>query len=261
MNRKAVIEHIVRWLAGYCEQAGLDGFVTGISGGVDSAVTSALCARTGKPTYAVSLPINQAKEQDELADRHLEWLSNRFPCVSVHRLDLSIVLDSFQQTLPGDLQTGLVLANTKSRIRMIALYAFATRHRLLVAGTGNKVEDFGVGFFTKYGDGGVDLLPIGDLMKSEVRQLAEELHIPPEIVEAVPVDGLWEDQRCDEEQIGATYDELEWAMAHEESGVEDKDLSPRQKEVLTIFRRLNKANRHKMEPIPVARIPDSLKLT
>ncbi|MFO8111377.1 MAG: NAD(+) synthase [Desulfosalsimonadaceae bacterium] len=259
MKTKAVVDYIVGWLTDYCEKAGLNGFVTGISGGVDSAVTSTLCAKTGKTTHVLNLPIYQAADQDSLAKRHIAWLRDRYPAVKNHTMDLSPVLDSFQETLPKEIQDGLVLANMRSRIRMIALYAFAGHHGLLVTGTGNKVEDYGVGFFTKYGDGGVDIAPIADLMKSEVRMLAREIGILPEIADAVPTDGLWADNRSDEEQIGATYEELEWAMRFDASEEGEKDLTGRKKEVLAIYRRLNSANRHKMAPVPVAKIPDDLR--
>ena len=150
------------------------------------------------------------------------------------------------------------MANTRSRLRMVTLYAFATHHRLLVAGTGNKVEDFGVGFYTKYGDGGVDISPIADLMKSEVYALGSALGIIADILEAPPTDGLWEDNRTDESQIGATYAELEWAMQHIEKPAEE-ELSPRQHKILSIYRKFHQANRHKMDPIPVLKITDSVK--
>jgi len=260
MQTNAVIDYIVDWLADYCEAAHLNGFVTGVSGGVDSAVTSTLCAKTGKPTWVLSMPVYQAPDQVSLANRHIEWLMDRYPAVQKEIVDLSPALDAFCQALPEEIQDDLVLANTRSRIRMVALYAFAGHHGLLVAGTGNKVEDFGVGFFTKYGDGGVDIAPIADLMKSEVRMIARQMDILPEIVEAVPTDGLWGDNRSDEAQIGATYDELEWAMAFDAAGGGSEDaLTGRQKEVLAIYRRHNQANRHKMEAIPVVKIPDDLK--
>ena len=262
MKTKAVIDYIVAWLTDYCEKAGMNGFVIGISGGVDSAVTSTLCAKTGKELVALKMPIHQRESQTTLADRHIDWLMGHFSAVRTNNLDLSPAYDSFRRILPENVQDELVLANTQSRLRMITLYAFASHHKLLVAGTGNKVEDFGVGFFTKYGDGGVDISPIADLMKSEVRLLAREMGIIPEIVTAVPVDGLFADNRSDEDQIGATYEELEWAMHYETSGgiiVPEETLTPRQKEVLAIYRRFNKSNRHKMEPVPMAKIPDALK--
>ncbi len=259
MKTKAAVDHIVQWLTDYCDTAGLNGFVIGVSGGVDSAVTSTLCAKTGKTTVVLNLPIHQASDQKTLADRHIDWLLDRFPAVKAHTVDLSPVFDRFQEVLPEEVQDGLVMANTRSRIRMVALYAYAGHRGLLVAGTGNKVEDYGVGFFTKYGDGGVDIAPIADLVKSEVRLLARELGILSEIAEAVPTDGLWADNRSDEKQIGATYDELEWAMAHEASGGVENGLTARRQAVLGIYRRLNRINRHKVEPIPVAVIPDHLR--
>jgi len=259
MKTQAVIDHIVSWLTDYCDRSGQNGFVTGVSGGVDSAVTSALCAKTGRRVYVLSMPIYQAGDQQDRARRHMYWLTERFGNVYARTVDLSPVFDGFRQVLPPELREDLVMANTRSRIRMTALYAFAGRYKLLVAGTGNKVEDFGVGFFTKYGDGGVDISPLADLMKSEVRLVAREMGILPEITDAVPTDGLFEDSRSDEEQLGASYDELEWAMQFVENGGDEKRLDGRRKEVLALFRRLNRANRHKIEPIPVARIPKDLR--
>lgn len=259
MNTVKVIDYIVRWLNDYCEIAGLDGFVVGVSGGVDSAVTSTLCAQTGKKVLALILPIRQTGEQVSLAERHVVWLEEKFPHVQNARLDLTPLLDAAEASFPTEIQDGLVMANTRSRLRMTALYAYASRYRLLVAGTGNKVEDFGVGFFTKYGDGGVDLSPIADLMKSEVYSLGRELEILEDILRATPTDGLWEDNRSDELQIGATYDELEWAMEFDKDAGTGQTLSFRQREVLAIYRKFHGANRHKMESIPVCRIPDSLR--
>ena len=255
MKTQAVIDYIVSWLADYCDRSGQNGFVAGVSGGVDSAVTSALCAQTGRTVYVLSMPIYQANDQQVRALRHMDWLTERFGNVYVRTVDLSPVFDGFRQVLAPGVQEDLVMANTRSRIRMTTLYAFAGRYKLLVAGTGNKVEDFGVGFFTKYGDGGVDLSPLAGLMKSEVRMLAGEMGILSEITDAVPTDGLFEDSRSDEEQLGASYDELEWAMQFVESGGNEDRLTGRQKEVLSLYHRLNRANRHKIEPIPVAQIP------
>lgn len=256
MNMEAVADHIVTWLEAYRRRSGLKGFVVGISGGVDSAVTSILCARTGSPVLALNLPIRQDPAQFSLAAAHIRWLAERFPNVEGWTCELTAVFNAFETILPPEVQDGLTMANTRSRIRMTALYAFAGHHRLLVTGTGNKVEDFGVGFFTKYGDGGVDICPIADLMKSEVRALARHFGVLEDIVAARPTDGLWDDNRTDEEQIGASYDELEWAMnVIEKTGCDEAALSPRQKEVLAVFRRFHEANRHKMEPLPVAKIP------
>ena len=174
-------------------------------------------------------------------------------------MDLTPPFQAFERSLPREIQDSLTMANTRSRMRMLTLYAFATHHRMLVAGTGNRVEDFGVGFYTKYGDGGVDISPIGDLMKSEVYALGRELGILREILEAPPTDGLWADGRTDEGQLGATYDEFEWAMGFEAARGDEGRLDERQKEVLALYRRLHGANRHKMMPIPVFQMPGSLR--
>ncbi|MCF8111283.1 MAG: NAD(+) synthase [Desulfobacteraceae bacterium] len=259
MQTGKVTDYIVDWLQRYASNAGVKGFVVGISGGVDSAVTSVLCAKTGFPVMAVTMPIRQAESQKTLAEKHVSWLKQRFDNVTGHRADLTAVLEAFEKSLPADIQDDLTMANTRARIRMGALYAYAGHYNMLVAGTGNKVEDFGVGFFTKYGDGGVDIAPIADLMKSEVYETARELGIIAEIIGTSPTDGLWPDSRSDEEQLGATYDELEWAMRFEEQSGNEKDLTERQKRVLGIFRRFNRKNRHKMEPIPVPVIPGEYK--
>lgn len=260
MQTEQVIQYIVNWLADYCRQSQLNGFVVGISGGIDSAVTSTLCAKTGKPVIALNMPIRQDPGQFSLAAAHIDWLKRRFRNAEGHAVDLTAAFETFEATLPKDIQDGLTMANTRSRLRMVALYGFAGHHRMLVAGTGNKVEDFGVGFFTKYGDGGVDLCPIADLMKSQVYAIGRHLGVIEGILNARPTDGLWADSRTDEEQIGASYDELEWAMGFDESGPRDETvLSARQQAVLTIFRKFHAANRHKMEPLPVAKIPADLK--
>ena len=249
------IDHIVTWLGDYCDKAGLNGFVVGVSGGIDSAVTSTLCAKTGKPVILLNMPIHQAPEQVALASRHIKWLTKSFDQVKGVYIDLNQVLMGFENCLPDDIQDNLTMANTRSRIRMTTLYSFAGHHRMLVTGTGNKVEDFGVGFFTKYGDGGVDISPIADLLKSEVYDLGRELGIIDDILAAPPTDGLWADNRTDENQIGASYAELEWAMQYESSGGDEPTLGDREKEILQIYRRFHNANRHKMEPIPVCQNP------
>jgi len=259
MKTDAVIDHIVHWLESYCGDAGMAGFVVGVSGGIDSAVTSTLCARTGKKVIALNMPIHQDSQQRSLASMQLEWLKNHFANVKGVDVELTHAFEALKEALPVDITGGLAMANTRSRIRMTALYAFSTHYRMLVAGTGNKVEDFGVGFYTKYGDGGIDLSPIADLMKSEVYVVAAKLGILEDIVKAPPTDGLWQDGRTDESQIGATYDELEWAMGFVPLDDSETELSPRQKEVLSIYRRFHDHNRHKMESIPVCRIPDALK--
>lgn len=256
MQTQPVIDHIVNWLTDYQVQSGLKGFVVGVSGGIDSAVTSTLCAMTGKPVKALNMPIFQAADQLDRSANHIRWLESRFANVDGVSVDLTSVFESLKMVLPDTIQDDLSMANARSRLRMVTLYAFSTHHRLLVAGTGNKVEDFGVGFYTKYGDGGVDLAPIADLMKSQVYALAKTMGIIDEIQQAPPTDGLWTDNRSDESQIGATYDELEWAMAFE-AGTEDQQaLDARQREVLAIFKKFNRMNRHKMVPIPVCTIPD-----
>jgi NAD+ synthase len=258
-NPEAVTRHIVQWLTQYATKAGVKGFVVGVSGGIDSAVTSALCARTGLPVVLAEMPIYQAESQVSRARLHMEQLQREFPLVTLQEIALTSVFDALLQQLPPCEDPGLAqlaLANTRARLRMTSLYYLAGIHGLLVAGTGNKVEDFGVGFYTKYGDGGVDLSPIADLYKTEVYALGHYLGVNAFILQAPPTDGLWGDDRTDEDQIGASYPELEWAM--EFKGNEGL-LSARQREVLAIYRRMNAANRHKMDPIPVCAIPDSVR--
>jgi NAD+ synthase len=253
LNKKGVVEHITNWLNNYCDESKMQGFVVGISGGIDSALTSTLCALTGKKTVLVTMPIRQTKSEYDRAKLHIEDLLNRFEHVEALEINLTDSFTLLEQTLPVSSQFDhLTMANVRSRLRMTTLYAIAQPNKCLVAGTGNKIEDFGVGFFTKYGDGGVDLSPIADLTKTQVRQLAEELNVIKLICEAAPTDGLWEDGRTDEDQIGASYPELEWAM---DFNGNKSDLSERQSEVLSIYTRLNRLNQHKMNPIPVCKIP------
>lgn len=259
MKTQAVIDHIVGWLADYCRRAGAGGYVVGVSGGIDSAVTSILCARTGLNVRVLNLPILQNPALLSLAQSHIQWLMKRFATVAADTIDLTGVFQAFARAIPENTGDDLTLANTRARLRMTALYAMATHHKLLVAGTGNKVEDFGVGFFTKYGDGGVDVSPIADLLKTEVYEVAGNLGVLQEIIDVPPTDGLWSDSRTDESQIGAAYPELEWAMTYDAAGREESGLSDRQKEVLAIYRRFNRANRHKMDPIPVCEIPENLR--
>jgi len=259
METSKVIDHIVNWLKAYCDDAGLKGFVVGISGGIDSAVTSTLCVNTGKEVILLSLPIYQASEQLSLAQQHIEWLKQNRSNVTGIELDLTPTFQALEKSFPPDIQDGLTMANTRARMRMLSLYAFASHHKMLVVGTGNKVEDFGVGFYTKYGDGGVDILPIADLMKSEVYAIGKTLGISEAILNVPPTDGLWIDSRTDETQLGATYAELERAMEFESESQDESKLNARQKEVLSIFRRSHRANKHKMGPIPVCKIPESLK--
>ncbi|MCU0600336.1 MAG: NAD(+) synthase [Desulfobacterales bacterium] len=259
MQTAKVIDYIVNWLNTSCDGAGLNGFVVGISGGIDSAVTSSLCATTGKRTLVLNMQIYQAPHQVDLALQHMAWLKQKYPHVEDVNIDLTDAFQTIEKTFPSAVQDGLTMANTRARLRMLTLYAFAGHHRLLVAGTGNKVEDFGVGFYTKYGDGGVDVSPIADLMKSEVYAIGRYLGIIDGILNAPPTDGLWHDNRSDESQIGASYDELEWAMGFANSGGDERTLDGRQKKVLEIYRKFRRMNRHKMEPIPVAKIPDEMR--
>lgn len=258
MDSKKVIQHIVNWLKEYSERSNTSGFVIGISGGIDSAVTSALCALTGRRVIALNMPIRQHKTEFDRSGEHIAWLMEKFPNVKGENVELTSVLDQLEKIYPKDIQDFLTMANTRARLRMTTLYAFATRYKMLVAGTGNKVEDFGIGFYTKYGDGGVDLSPIADLYKTEVYELGKELGIPASIQNARPTDGLFADGRTDEDQIGATYPELEWAMEYLKNK-ETFELSPRQKHVMEIYITRHKANLHKMQPIPVCEIPKELK--
>ncbi len=262
MNREKVIDYIVNWLKDYANNARVNGFVVGVSGGIDSAVTSTLCARTGLPTLCIEMPIHQAKSHVTRAHEHIAQLKDRYNNVTEERVDLTPVFEEFKTevSLQGKQATvEMALANTRARLRMTTLYYHAGLMGYLVTGTGNKVEDFGVGFYTKYGDGGVDLSPIADLMKSEVYTLGEALKVPESIMNAAPSDGLFGDARSDEDQIGASYDELEWAMQMDESGKTADDFKGREKKVIKIYKRFNTANQHKMKPIPVCEIPKNLK--
>lgn len=260
MSKKSTIKvdqvntQIVNWLKTYAEAAKVNGFVVGVSGGVDSAVTSTLCAQTGLQVLCVEMPIHQHESHVSRAKEHIEQLKKRFDNVSSVHTDLTSVFETFKSQVPTDFEENklnLTLANTRARLRMTTLYYHAGVHGLLVAGTGNKVEDFGVGFFTKYGDGGVDLSPIADLMKSDVFALAEYLEVPNSILIAQPSDGLFGDEKTDEQQLGASYDELEWAMLEDQNNSESKNYTEREKKVFEIYKRLNTINQHKMNSIPV----------
>lgn len=262
MNTEKVIDYVVNWLKDYATNAGVNGFVVGVSGGIDSAVTSTLCAKTGLQTLCVEMPIHQAKSHVTRAQEHIAQLKDKFSNVIEERVDLTPVFEEFKTevSLDGKQATvDMALANTRARLRMTTLYYHAGLLGLLVAGTGNKVEDFGVGFYTKYGDGGVDLSPIADLMKSEVYAIGKMLEVPESIMKASPSDGLFGDTRSDEDQIGANYDELEWAMQMDDAGKTADDFKGREKEVIHIYKRFNRANQHKMKPIPVCEIPKKLK--
>ena len=263
MTKKSTLQvekanvHIVNWLKTYAENAKVNGFVIGISGGVDSAVTSTLCAQTGLKVLCVEMPIHQAQSHVTRAREHIDQLKSRFPNVTSVETDLTSVFENFKKIVPDNVDTHklhLSQANTRARLRMTTLYYFAGIYGLLVAGTGNKVEDFGVGFYTKYGDGGVDLSPIADLLKSEVYSLGAYLKVPDSILKASPSDGLFGDERTDEDQLGASYDELEWAMNEDEKGRSTNDFTGREKVVFEIYKRLNTTNKHKMNAIPVCSI-------
>lgn len=255
MQTTAIITYISNWLIEYVNTCNSKGFVIGISGGIDSAVTSVLAAKTGLPLICVEMPIHQNKTEVERGSKHIQWLRENFPNVSSKRIELTSTFDEFIKKIPSN-KNKLALANTRSRLRMITLYYLAQDNNSLVIGTGNKVEDFGIGFFTKYGDGGVDISPIADLLKSEVYTLAKELSINDDVIIAPPTDGLWMDNKTDEEQIGANYPELEWAMDFKG---DEGSLSKREKEVLHIYKQLNYANQHKIKEIPVCIIPKHLK--
>lgn len=244
-------EDISEWIRKYADENGISSLVVGVSGGIDSAVTSTLCAKTGLETIVVNMPIHQDPSQYSMAKRHIEWLESGWANVNSHLVDLTESYDSYVgNALDGLEISEISLANTRARLRMTTLYAIAGSRKGIVVGTGNKVEDFGVGFYTKYGDGGVDISPIADLLKSEVYALAEEMGVIEDIRNSIPNDGLWADGRTDEDQIGATYEELEWAM-RQVAGTQRKDFSDRQKEVMEIYQKLHDSNSHKMRPIPI----------
>jgi len=258
MKTEVIKDYITSWLKTYSDDSLTDGFVVGVSGGIDSAVVSTLCALTGKRVIVLNLPIRQFKAEFCRSEEHIAWLQKTFTNVESQHVDLTSALETLEKIFPKEIQDFLTMANTRARLRMTTLYAFATRHRLLVAGTGNKVEDFGVGFYTKYGDGGVDVSPIADLYKTQVYALGKALGVVENILNAKPTDGLFEDNRTDEDQLGATYQELEWAMDYLEKK-ETTALDDRQKRVMEIYSTRQNANRHKMDPIPVCLIPKNLK--
>ena len=246
MNRIAdytnLENRIVQWLSDYAVEHNIKAFVIGVSGGIDSAVSSTLAAKTGLRTYAVGMPIHQKEEQETLSDAHLEWLQTNFGNVIVNKFDLTKVFDTFQFTMREYGVDKLALANSRSRLRMVTLYQVATSVGGIVVGTGNKVEDYGVGFYTKYGDGGVDIAPIADLYKTEVWELGRHFGVDQRIIDASPTDGLWDDGRTDEDQIGASYAELEEAM---ETG-SGPGLEP--------LIKFSQMNQHKMNPIPTFKL-------
>ena len=254
MTPKQRITHITRWIKSYAAKNRLQTLVVGVSGGIDSAVVSTLCARTGLPTIAVSMPIHQSAATHSLSMAHGSWLTERFDNARHHQVDLTPTFRQFERCFPAGSE--LAFANSRSRLRMMCLYQIAQDNAGIVVGTGNRVEDFGVGFFTKYGDGGVDISPIGDCMKTAVWAMGRELGIIQEIIDAAPTDGLWDDGRTDESQLGMTYPELEECMQLDhlmDDEIEIRSLSKTQRSRLKRYRDIRSRNLHKMTPIPVCR--------
>ena len=244
MNLDKKITYISNWIKDYALSLPFNppSLIIGVSGGIDSAVTSTLCAKTGLKTIAVSMPIKQNQSQHDLSLRHLKWLEDSFDNVEIMTIELDEVFKSFELTMTN-FNNKLAFANSRSRLRMVTLYQIAQSNKGIVVGTGNKVEDFGVGFYTKYGDGGVDISPIADCTKTDVWNMGKSLGIINEIIEAAPTDGLWDDSRNDESQLGLTYEQIEEAMNNSNSKYYDKYL------------KIREPNLHKMKPIPVCIIP------
>ena len=244
MNSDKKITYISNWIKDYAISLPFNppSLIIGVSGGIDSAVTSTLCAKTGLKTIAVSMPIKQNQSQHDLSLRHLKWLEESFENVEIMTIELDEVFKSFELTMTN-FNNKLAFANSRSRLRMVTLYQIAQSNKGIVVGTGNKVEDFGVGFYTKYGDGGVDISPIADCTKTDVWNMGKSLGIMNEIIEAAPTDGLWDDSRNDESQLGLTYEQIEEAMNNSNSKYYDKYL------------KIREPNLHKMKPIPVCIIP------
>ena len=242
LNYKDVSNRIVNWMADYIKSSGMNCFVVGVSGGIDSAVASTLASETRYNVIALSMPIHQDPYQQILSDAHLRWLSGKYVNVKAEKIDLTNTFETFRKDLERYATDKHALANTRSRLRMMTLYQFAGQYKGIVVGTGNKVEDYGVGFYTKYGDGGVDIAPIADLYKTEVWELGKHLGVDSRIIEAKPTDGLWDDKRTDEDQLGATYADLEEAMEYGTGNAV---------KILEVFNRINS---HKMNPIPTFKL-------
>ncbi len=245
MNSTEKVKYISNWIKSYVDQmpTKAESLVIGISGGIDSSVSSTLSAMTGLKTIVLTMPIKQKESQHDLSLKHQDWLVKKFKNVEAHTISLDNLFESFSSTLDKfDNEHGF--ANSRARLRMTTLYQVAAANKGIVVGTGNKVEDFGVGFYTKYGDGGVDISPIADCNKTEVWELGKELGILKEIIDAPPTDGLWDDGRTDEGQLGFKYEDLEDAMKNPNS--------PHKIE----YEKIRKQNLHKMEPIPVCKIPN-----
>ena len=246
MNVEKRTKIIVDWINSYCDNTSFvpESLVVGISGGIDSSVVSALCALTNRKTIVLSMPINQIKSQHDLSIDHANWLTKKFKNVEHKTLELGNVFNNFEKTL-SEFNNEHGFANSRARLRMVTLYQVAAANLGIVVGTGNKVEDFGVGFYTKYGDGGVDISPIADCNKTQIWELGKYLGVSQKIIDAEPTDGLWNDGRNDTDQLGMTYTELEKAM-------ENKD-DPNYLKYLEI----RKKNLHKMDPIPVCKFNES----
>lgn len=270
LTAKQRINHIVKWLKSYAKSAKISTFVVGISGGIDSSVVSALCARTGLKTIVVQMPIRQNKKLDNRSSMQAGWLLKHFPDTVTHMaMDLTPVFSAFEKKVDPFCDIAddsyetykLASANSRARLRMMTLYQIAQCHSGIVVGTGNRVEDFGVGFFTKYGDGGVDISPIGDCLKTEVWDMGRELGLEQEIIDAEPTDGLWDDGRTDEGQLGMTYPELEQAMENDRLDKEcvydtlPLNFSKTERAQLRKYREIRARNMHKMQPIPVCTMP------
>jgi NAD+ synthase len=250
MTPKQRINYIVKWIKSYATKNKIDTLVVGVSGGIDSSVVSTLCARTGLYTIAVSMPIHQSDHTHDLSLRHGQWLKDNFELVDHYTIDLTPTFEEFR-TATRVFGDELAWANSRARLRMTTLYQLAQANNGIVVGTGNRVEDFGVGFFTKYGDGGVDISPIGDCLKTQVWDMGRELGVLQEIIDAAPTDGLWDDGRTDEDQLGMTYPELEEMMYLDEIGFNETNVRAKMKR----YRELRSRNLHKMQPIPVCMIP------
>ena len=237
-------QFISNWIKDYVEKmpSKAQSLIIGISGGIDSSVSSTLSAMTGIKTIVLSMPIKQKSSQHDLSLKHQEWLIKNFNNVEAEIINLDKLFETFENTL-SKFDSELGLANSRARLRMTTLYQVAASNKGIVVGTGNKVEDFGVGFYTKYGDGGVDISPLADCNKTEVWEIGKELNILKEIIEAAPTDGLWDDGRTDEGQLGLKYEELEEAMKNINSINREK------------YEKIRKTNLHKMQPIPVCKIP------
>jgi NAD+ synthase len=269
MKPKQRISHIVKWIKAYAKSAKINTLVVGISGGIDSSVVSALCAETGLKTIVVQMPIRQNKALDNRSSMQAGWLLERYKNVTHMSMDLTPVFSAFEKKVDPycDIKDDtldtykLASANSRARLRMMTLYQIAQCHGGIVVGTGNRVEDFGVGFYTKYGDGGVDISPIGDCLKTEVWDMGREFGLPQEIIDAPPTDGLWTDGRTDEDQLGMSYPELERAMANDVLERQDVyntlpiELGREERAQLKKYRAIRARNMHKMLPIPVCILP------